>query len=76
MPTSTNTAPNVKVVSVTSGSMARDMQATTPLDIAQQLDISLADIVIFVDDAEVKPSHILRENDFVSFQRDKTTSGR
>ena len=76
MPTSTNSAPNVKVVSVTSGSMPRDMQGSTPLDIAQQLDMSLADIAIFVDDTEVKASHQLHEGDFVSFQRDKTTSGR
>ncbi len=71
----TNTAPTVSVISYHNGSTVRDMQGNKPSDLATAMDLSLAGVAIYVDDVEAKDSTQLRDGHFVSFQKNKVSSG-
>jgi len=70
-----NTGTTVSVISYHNGSQVRDMQGETPAQLAQAMDLSLDEVAIYVDDVEAKASTPLREGQFVSFQRNKVSSG-
>tara|TARA_B100001939_G_scaffold324917_1_gene317271 strand:- start:15 stop:251 length:237 start_codon:yes stop_codon:yes gene_type:complete len=73
--TSAPTAPTVTVTSFHNGGRPRDMNGSTPSELAQAMDISLENVAIYVDDVEAKASTPLRAGQIVSFQRSKVTSG-
>ena len=66
----------VTVISYPNGSMPREMEGSTPAELATELDISLQGVSIHVDDDEVNASKTLADGNFVSFQKSKVTSGR
>jgi len=70
-----NTGTTVSVISYHNGSQVRDMQGETPAQLAQAMDLALDEVAIYVDDVEAKASTPLREGQFVSFQRNKVSSG-
>jgi len=67
---------NVTVVSYHNGGMPRDMEASTPSELAQQLDISLQGVSIHVERSEAKANQQLTDGQFVSFQKSKVASGK
>ena len=70
-----NPAPTVSGISYHNGSQVRDMQGEKPGALAQAMDLSLDGVAIYVDDVEAKASTPLREGQFVSFQKNKVSSG-
>ena len=66
----------VTVVSYHNGGMPREMQGSTPAELATQLDLSLNGVQIHVDSSEVPASHALANGNFVSFQKSKVASGK
>ena len=70
-----NTGTTVSVISYHNGSQVRDMQGENPGQIAQAMDLSLDGVAIYVDDVEAKASTPLRSGQFVSFQKNKVSSG-
>lgn len=70
-----NTGTTVSVISYHNGSQVRDMQGENPGQIAQAMDLSLDGVAIYVDDVEAKASTPLRPGQFVSFQKNKVSSG-
>ena len=70
-----NTGTTVSVISYHNGSQVRDMQGENPGQIAQAMDLSLDGVAIYADDVEAKASTPLRSGQFVSFQKNKVSSG-
>jgi hypothetical protein len=66
----------VTVISYHNGSMPREMEGSTPAELATELDISLQGVSIHVDDDEVNASKTLADGNCVSFQKSKVTSGQ
>ena len=56
--------------------MPREMEAGTPSELAQELDLSLQGVVIHVDSSEANATHALADGNFVSFQKSKVASGK
>lgn len=66
----------VKVMSYAHGNQLRDMTGSTPGDIAQELELSLSGVAIYVGSSEAKVDTSLADGNIVSFQRAKVTSGK
>ena len=67
---------NVTVVSFHNGGMPREMEGSTPADLATQLDLSLQGVQIHVESSEANATHTLADGNFVSLQKSKVASGK
>jgi hypothetical protein len=65
----------VYAISFHSGGQVHELEATSPADIASGWDLSLKDVEIFVNEDKANVSSDLRDGDYVSFQRNKVSSG-
>jgi hypothetical protein len=65
----------VYAISFHSGGQVHELEANSPADIASGWDLSLKDVEIFVNEDKANVSSDLRDGDYVSFQRNKVTSG-
>tara|TARA_R110000822_G_scaffold8597_9_gene33831 strand:- start:592 stop:807 length:216 start_codon:yes stop_codon:yes gene_type:complete len=57
------------------GQVHSDLEAQTPADLASEWGLSMNEVEIFVNEDKGALSTELRDGDFVSFQRNKVTSG-
>ena len=65
----------VYAISFHSGGQVHELEANSPADIASGWDLSLEGVEIFVNEDKAQVSAGLRDGDYVSFQRNKVTSG-
>jgi len=65
----------VYAISFHSGGQVHELEADSPADIASGWDLSLEGVEIFVNEDKAQVSADLRDGDYVSFQRNKVTSG-
>lgn len=65
----------VYALSFHSGGKLHELEANTPAQIASEWDLSLESVKIYVNEAEAQVSHTLRDEDIVSFQKEKVSSG-
>ena len=65
----------VYAISFHSGGQVHELEANSPADIASGWDLSLKDVEIFVNEDKANVSSDLRDGDYVSFQRNKVSSG-
>lgn len=66
---------NVQVISYTNGGGSRDMVGDRPIDLAKEMDITLTGVAIFVNEEPATQGQNLHDDDVVSFQQDKVSSG-
>jgi len=65
----------VYALSFHSGGLLHELEAQNPAQIASEWDLSLEEVKVFVNDGEAAVTQALRDNDIVSFQKDKVHSG-
>ena len=65
----------VYAISFHSGGQVHELEANSPADIASGWDLSLKEVEIFVNEDKATIASSLRDGDYVSFQRNKVTSG-
>jgi len=65
----------VYALSFHSGGKLHELEATTPAEIASGWDLSLDSVKVYVNDDEAIVSQALRDEDIVSFQKEKVSSG-
>jgi len=65
----------VYALSFHSGGKLHELEADTPAQIASGWDLSLDSVKVYVNDDEAIVSQSLRDEDIVSFQKEKVSSG-
>lgn len=65
----------VYAISFHSGGTVHELEANSPADIASGFNLSLEGVEIFVNEDKATISQDLRDGDYVSFQKNKVTSG-
>ena len=67
---------DVRVTSHDNGGRVMSMSGDTPLDLAQQMDLSTSQTEITVNDQIAQGNQELHDRDIVAFQKQKMTSGK
>jgi uncharacterized protein (DUF697 family) len=65
----------VYALSFHSGGKLHELEANSPAEIASGWDLSLDSVKVYVNDDEAIVTQPLRDEDIVSFQKEKVSSG-
>tara|TARA_R110000824_G_scaffold218917_11_gene405714 strand:- start:77 stop:307 length:231 start_codon:yes stop_codon:yes gene_type:complete len=67
---------SITAVAAALGGIGQEMQGDTPLSVARELGLSTTGMSIFVNDEPATQGQTLHDNDIVSFQPAKVSSGK